>query len=101
MAGNDWWELKGGGRRMRGNWGISSWRIVVYARCAGSQTEGPTALEFSNIQEQLLTTYSNQSVSAKATSREVSQNCLLPDKAGCVTVLATFLQLSNMHFLGG
>ena len=35
-----WWELKGGGRRMRGNWGMNSWKIVVYARCAGSLQVG-------------------------------------------------------------
>ena len=52
-------------------------------------------------QDQLFIAYSNQRVSAKATSREISQTCLLPDKAGCVTVLATFLRLSKMHFLGG
>ena len=86
---------------MRGNWGMSSWKNVVYAHCAGSlqvgppreecachqcQTEGPTALGFWNIQDQIFTTYST---------------CLLPDKAGCVTVLAMFLQLSQMHLLGG
>ena len=27
---------KGGGRRMRGNWGMNSWKIVVHGRCAGS-----------------------------------------------------------------
>ena len=69
--------------------------------CHHCQTEGPTALGFWNTQDQLFITYSNQRVSAKATSREISQTCLLPDKAGCVTVLATFLQLSKMHFLGG
>ena len=69
--------------------------------CHHCQTEGPTALGFWNIQDQLFITYSNQRVSAKATSREISQTCLLPDRAGCVTVLETFLQLSKMRFLGG
>ena len=31
---------RGGGRRMRGNWGMNSWKIVVYARCAGSLQVG-------------------------------------------------------------
>ena len=69
--------------------------------CHHCQTEGPTALGFWNTQDQLFITYPNQRDSAKATSREISQTCLLPDKAGCFTVLATFLQLSKMHFLGG
>ena len=112
---NVWWELWGG-TTYEGKLGINSWKIVVYARCAGSlqvgllerklhttncQTEGPTALGFWNIQDQLFTTFSNQRVSAKATSREVSQTCLLPDKAGYVTVLATFLQLSKNSFSWG
>ena len=69
--------------------------------CHHCQTEGPKALGFWNIQDQLFITYSNQRVSAKATSREISPTCLLPDRAGCVTVLETFLQLSKMRFLGG
>ena len=69
--------------------------------CHHCQTQGPTTLGFWNIQDQLFITYSNQRVSAKATSREISQTCLLPDRAGCVTVLETFLQLSRMRFLGG
>ena len=30
----------GGGRPMRGNWGMKSWKNVVYARCAGSLQVG-------------------------------------------------------------
>ena len=42
----------------------------------------------------------NRRLSAKAGSREASENCLLPDNAGCVTILATFLQLCYPHFFG-
>ena len=31
---------KGGGRRMRGNWGMNSSKNVFYARCAGSLQVG-------------------------------------------------------------
>ena len=82
------WIFAGGPPRAEGPW----------HHC---QTEGPTALGFWNTQDQLFIIYSNQRVSAKATSTKISQTCLLPDKAGCVTVLATFLRLSKMHFLGG
>ena len=27
---------KVGARRMRGNWGMNSWKVVVHGRCAGS-----------------------------------------------------------------
>ena len=69
--------------------------------CHHCQTEGPTALGFWNTQDQLFITYSNQRVAAKAPSREVSQTCLLLDKAGCVTVLATFLQYPKCISWGG
>ena len=111
-----WWELKGGGTTYEGKLGHEflenccpwslRWIFVggpprEECACHHCQTEGPTALGFWNTQDQLFIAYSNQRVAAKATSREISQTCLLPDKAGCVTVLATFLRLSKMHFLGG
>ena len=99
---------------MRGNWGMNSWKIVVYARCAGSLQVGllERKVHATTARQRALQhwdfgtpriSFSSHIETKRFQQRpppEKSQTCLLPDKAGCVTVLAAFLQLSKMHFLG-
>ena len=107
---------KGGGRRMRGNWGMNFWKVTVYARCAGSLQVGllkrkvhaatarQMALQhwdFGTPRISFSSHIQTKGFQQRPPPEKFSQTCLLPDKAGCVTVLATFLQLSKMHFLGG